>query len=548
MHIKIGENDYEYTDSVKIIDIVKEYFGSNYHRILAAAVNNRLVNLNQKINSDCSIDFIDHTSETGERIYARSLSFVLSKAVKDLYPKAILTVEHSLGNGLYCEINNIKLTEAIVKMLEARMTEIIDKDIPFISKKVSIDEAKQLFLEDRSLEKANIIGYTGKKSVEVYSLDGHIDCFYGPLVPSTGYLKLFKLKYYLPGLLILYPHRDNPEKIPPFKDLPKLAAVFKETENWGKILDIGYAASLNRYIEADQAKDLILISEALHEKKIAEIADMISENSEGTRLICIAGPSSSGKTSFSKRLSIQLRVNGLRPLPISLDNFYLPRELCPRDANGEYDFESIEALDLDLFNETMTSLIQGNEVRLPVFTFKSGTRKFTDPIKIDENQPIIIEGIHGLNEKLTSSIPKSMKFKIYISALTQINIDETNRIPTTYSRLIRRIVRDYQFRGTSALETLRMWGDVRKGEEKNIFPYQEEADVMFNSALLYEFSILKGYAEPLLRAVPDTEPEYSIAYILLELLSFFLPSYNESYIPHNSILREFIGGSCFDVY
>ncbi|TZE82561.1 nucleoside kinase [Calorimonas adulescens] len=548
MHVMIENRDYEFPAGTKIIDMAREVLKDKYTKVLAATLDNRFVNLHQKVDRDCSIGFIDLSGENGERIYARSLAFVLSKAVKDLYPEGTLTVEHSLGNGLYCEINNVRITETIASKLEARMAEIVKQDIPLIPETVPVDEAIERFSKEGSREKAEIIGYSSKKSIDIYSIDGYTDCLYGPLVPSTGYLKLFKLRCYLPGLLILYPHGDSPDTIPPFRDLPKLAAVFKESENWGRILNISYAASLNRDIETGQAKDLVLISEALHEKKIAEIADMISRNSEGTRLICIAGPSSSGKTSFSKRLSIQLRVNGLRPLPISLDNFYLPRELCPRDANGEYDFESIEALDLNLFNETMKSLIQGNEVRLPVFTFKSGIREFTDPIRIDENQPIIIEGIHGLNERLTSSIPKNMKFKIYISALTQINIDETNRIPTTYSRLIRRIVRDYKFRGASALETLKMWDEVRKGEEKNIFPYQEEADVMFNSSLPYELPVLKRYAEPLLISVPDTVPEYSIASTLLNILSFFLPMDDESFIPHNSILREFIGGSCFDVY
>jgi len=469
MHVMIENRDYEFPAGTKIIDMAREVLKDKYTKVLAATLDNRFVNLHQKVDRDCSIGFIDLSGENGERIYARSLAFVLSKAVKDLYPEGTLTVEHSLGNGLYCEINNVRITETIASKLEARMAEIVKQDIPLIPETVPVDEAIERFSKEGSREKAEIIGYSSKKSIDIYSIDGYTDCLYGPLVPSTGYLKLFKLRCYLPGLLILYPHGDSPDTIPPFRDLPKLAAVFKESENWGRILNISYAASLNRDIETGQAKDLVLISEALHEKKIAEIADMISRNSEGTRLICIAGPSSSGKTSFSKRLSIQLRVNGLRPLPISLDNFYLPRELCPRDANGEYDFESIEALDLNLFNETMTSLIQGNEVRLPVFTFKSGIREFTDPIRIDENQPIIIEGIHGLNERLTSSIPKNMKFKIYISALTQINIDETNRIPTTYSRLIRRIVRDYKFRGASALETLKMWDEVRKGEEKTYF-------------------------------------------------------------------------------
>jgi len=462
MRVTIENKDYDFPAGTRIIDMAKEVLKDKYTRVLAAVLDNRYVNLNEIVSGDCSIGFIDISSESGERIYARSLAFVLSKALSDMYPDAALTVEHSLGSGLYCEVNNLKLTQPIVSELEDRMAKIIEQDIPITYGYMTPEEAKKIFAGEGYAEKADIIGYRDGESLTVYSIDGHSDCFYGPLVPSAGYLRIFKLKYYLPGLLILFPHRENPEAVPTFKDLPKLAAVFKESEDWGKILNIGYAASLNRLIESGQARDIILVSEALHEKKIAGIADMITQNSGDIKMICIAGPSSSGKTSFSRRLEIQLRVNGLKPLPISLDNFYLPRELCPKDENGEYDFESIEALDLSLFNNTMTSLIQGDEVSLPIFRFNGGSRQFTEPIRLGENQPIIIEGIHGLNERLTSSIPKNMKFKIYISALTQINIDESNRIPTTYSRLIRRIVRDFSFRGTPAVETLRMWDEVRK--------------------------------------------------------------------------------------
>ncbi len=546
MHVEIEGKSYDFPAGCKIIDMAEEVLGDKYTRVLAATIDNRFVNLSESVYEDCSIGFIDLSSEDGERIYSRSVAFVLSKALEGIYPEAVLTVEHSLGNGLYCEVNGLKLTQSIVSELEAGMAQIIEQDIPIGHREMAADEAKCIFEGNRYAEKASILGYKSG-SLNVYSLEGHSDCFYGPMAPSTGCLRLFALKYYMPGLLILFPHMEDPDMIPEFKDLPKLSGVFKESENWGKILDIGYASSLNRFIETGRAKDIILISEALHEKKIAEIADMITQHIGGIKLVCIAGPSSSGKTSFSQRLGIQLRVNGLKPLSISLDNFYLPRELCPRDENGEYDFESIEALDLALFNETIAALIQGGEVRLPIFKFNGG-RQFTDPIRLGKDQTIIIEGIHGLNERLTSSIPKSMKFKIYISALTQLNIDESNRIPTTYSRLIRRIVRDHSFRGADALKTLRMWNDVRKGEESNIFPYQEEADVMFNSFLPYELPILKRYAQPLLSSVPQTEPEYAMASTLLDILSFFLPMDEETVIPHNSLLREFIGGSCFDVY
>ncbi len=549
MHVMIEGKVHDFPAGCRIIDMAKEVLGNKYSRVLAATLDNKLVNLGESVRKNCDIHFIDLGCEDGERIYSRSIAFVLSKALYNLYPEAVLTVEHSLGNGLYCEVNGLKLTQPIVSELEGRTARIIEQDLPITYRNMNVNDVKNIFAGGKYSEKTDILEYK-KGGLAVYSLGGYSDFFYGPVVPSTGYLRLFALKYYLPGLLLLYPHMKNPDALPEFKDLPKLSGIFKESENWGKILDIGYASSLNRYIESGEAGDIILISEALHEKKIAEIADMITKNIGDIKLICIAGPSSSGKTSFARRLGIQLRVNGLMPISISLDNFYLPRELCPKDKNGEYDFESIDALDLSLFNASMASLIQGSEVRLPVFSFKTGIRQFTKPIKLNTNQPVIIEGIHGLNERLTSSIPKNMKFKIYISALTQLNIDESNRIPTTYSRLIRRIVRDHSFRGADALITLSMWNDVRKGEEDNIFPYQEEADVMFNSFLPYELPVLKRYAQPLLSSVPHDKPEYAMASILLDILSCFLPMDDEAeaVIPHNSLLREFIGDSCFDVY
>ncbi|MDK2919383.1 MAG: uridine kinase [Candidatus Petromonas sp.] len=513
--------------------------------IVAAKVNNKLKELNYQVERDTKVEFIDLTTIDGQRIYQRGLSFVFIRAAMELLPDCKVSVEHSLSKGLYCEIRYKRpINEKDVENIEERMKEIIDEDIPFIKEKVAKEKAREIFKKYGMEAKEKLLKYRNKDFINIYSCGWLKNYFYGYMVPSTGYLKKFRLKFFLPGVIIQYPTKEEPNKIPEFFQQSKLASIFREAEVWGNILDVGYVANLNELIEQNKYPEIIRISEALHEKKVAKIADMITESKK--RVVLIAGPSSSGKTTFAQRLLIQLRVNGQRPVTLSTDDYFVDREKTPKDEEGNYDFESIEAVDLELFNYHLSKLIQGEEVEIPKFNFHEGRREYQGNIlKIREDQPIIIEGIHGLNERLTKDIPQNKKFKIYISALTQLNIDDHNRIPTTDTRLIRRIVRDSKYRGHSALTTLRLWKSVRRGEEKNIFPFQEEADIMFNSALVYELAVLKKYAKPLLKEISEKEPEYIEAKRLLKFLSYFKSIEDDKYILQTSILKEFIGGSCF---
>ncbi len=513
--------------------------------IVAAKVNNNLRELNYILNEDSTLEFIDITSADGQRIYKRSLAFIFIRSAMEILEGCRVSVEHSLSKGLYCEIHYKRpINEKDVEAIENRMREIVEEDIEFEKSSIPKEEAKKIFRKFGMEAKEKLLKYRDEDNINIYSCGWLKNYFYGYMVPSTGYLKKFKLKYQMPGVVIQYPTTDKPNEIPKFIKQPKLSSIFKEAENWGNILNVGYVANLNDIIENNKYPELIRIAEALHEKKIAQIADMITESDK--RLVLIAGPSSSGKTTFAQRLMIQLRVNGLDPITLSTDDYFVDRENTPMDENGEYDFEALEAVDLNLFNDQLTKLIQGQEVHVPTFNFVKGKKEYKGKIlQITSKQPIIIEGIHGLNERLTENISHDKKFKIYISALTQLNIDDHNRIPTTDTRLIRRIVRDSKYRGHSALNTIKLWPSVRRGEERNIFPYQEEADVMFNSALIYELAVLKKYAEPLLKEVSEKDAEYSEAKRLLKFLSYFKSIDKDNYIPQTSILKEFIGGSCF---
>ncbi len=525
---------------------IKDMVETEYDtQIVAARVNNVLKELKFALNEDSEVEFLDLTTSIGLRIYQRGLSFVFIRAAMELLPGCRVSVEHSLSKGLYCEIKyQNPINEDYVEAIEERMREIIYEDVDLEKKSISKEEAREIFQEFNMDAKEKLLKYRNKDCINIYSCGWLKNYFYGYMVPSTGYLKNFKLKFYLPGVIIQFPTKEEPNKIPEFTEQPKLASIFRETEKWGNILNVGYVANLNEIIEKDKHSQLIRVAEALHEKKIAQIADMITKNEK--RVLLIAGPSSSGKTTFAQRLLIQLKVNGLNPITLSIDDYFVDRELTPRDEEGNYDFEALEAVDVNLFNEHMTKLIQGEEVHVPTFNFLIGKREYRNNIlKIDKDQPIIIEGIHGLNEKLTKDIPQNKKFKIYISALTQLNIDDHNRIPTTDTRLIRRMVRDSKYRGHSALTTLKIWKSVRRGEERNIFPFQEEADVMFNSALAYELAVLKKYAEPLLTEIDNKEPEYAEAKRLLKFLSYFKGINDEKFILQTSILKEFTGGSCF---
>lgn len=538
---------FSYKDGTSLLEISRDFQDKFPSTIVAARVNNMLRELTYIPEGDVELEFIDLTSEDGERIYVRSLSCVFIRAAREVIKGCRVSIEHSLGNGIYCEVHGDRsITEPDVLAIEKRMREIIQKDIPFIKESIPLEEAVEMFKKDGQLDKVRLLKYRKRPFINIYSCGWFKDYFYGYMVPSTGFLKKFGLKFYPPGLILQFPNRYSPNDIPRFVDQPKLAAVFKEAEQWGEILRVGDVGSLNDHISAGKGRELVRIAEALHEKKIAQIADEISEHSDRLRVILIAGPSSSGKTTFAQRLSIQLKVNGLRPVSISLDDYFVNRDMTPKDENGNYDFESIEAIDLALFNRQLIELIEGKKVEVPTYNFQKGVREYSgNMLQVEKNQPIIIEGIHGLNERLTSSIPKENKFKIYVSALTQLNIDDHNRIPTTDTRILRRIVRDSQFRSNDALNTIKMWPSVRHGEEKYIFPFQEDADVMFNSALIYELSVLKRYAEPLLQQIDSRHREFSKAKVLLKFLSYFLPFDEEDEIPPNSIIREFIGKSCF---
>lgn len=536
----------EVVEGISLLELSKDCKDDYKSVIVAAKVDNDIKELSFHLYNNAKIEFIDLTNDDGMRIYRRSLCFVLIKAVNDLFPDRKVTINHSISKGIFCEVDGgSMLTETEVSEIEARMTELIKQKIPFIKRIMSIDEAKEIFNKTGRIDRFRAIEYRKKPYVTIYNCDGYEDYFYGYMAPDTGHLEKFALKYYAPGLILMFPEKSNPDVIPKFKEQKKLFTIFKEYKNWGRILGVANVGQLNTIVKEGNVNELIRVGEALHEKKIAQIADMIVFNKDKKRVVLIAGPSSSGKTTFAHRLAIQLKVNGLRPVTISLDDYFVNREHTPVDENGDFDFEALEAIDILLFNQHLASLIRGEEVGIPIFNFPNGCREdFFRKLKIDDDQLLIIEGIHGLNEKLTSSIPKESKFKIYVSAITSMSIDDHNRIPTTDSRMLRRIVRDFQFRGCSAVNTINRWPSVRRGEEKNIFPFQEESDVMFNSALPFELGLLKVLAEPLLSDVNSSQPEYSEARRLIEFLTNFVPIESKE-VPLNSIIREFIGGSCF---
>lgn len=516
--------------------------------IVGAKYNKKIVDLYTEVNEDGEIEFIDLASENGLRIYRQSIVFLLTKAAYELFPDYDIIVEHSLGKSYYCEIAGIdKVSHTELIALQAKMLELAKKDEPIIPQVISRENAIRILSAIGREKTVSLLEKMTWDKVKVHTSGSYSDYSYSVLTPSTKSLKTFKLEPYAKGFLLRFPSQDNPLIVAPYPNLPKLGQIFRESEEWAGILGI---SDLSGYIDAvntskKESNNIIHVAEALHEKKIAQIADEIYAKRDELRLILIAGPSSSGKTTFAQRLATQLRVLGLKPQSISMDDYFVDRELTPKDEKGEYDFEALEAIDLKLFNKHLQMLINCEEVECPVFNFHRGMREDQGrTVKLEINNPIIIEGIHGLNEQLTASIKRENKYKIYISALTQISIDNHNRIPTTDTRLIRRIVRDNQFRSQNALSTLQRWPSVRNGEERNIFPYQEEADVMFNSALIYEISVLKKSAYPLLSEVSSNKEQFSDARRLLCLLSHF-PDVSDEIVPLNSILREFIGGSSY---
>jgi len=544
----VNENKNVDIDNNKsLYDFLKEY-KTDYKKYLGIKVNNKLRELvNADFCENDKVEFLDITDRDGHRIYVRTLSLIYIKACKDVFKNIDVEIKHSLNKGLYTElefkqpVNNTKL-ESIKK----RMKEIIDAQRPVNTVFLDIDEAEKIFLGQGMKDKAELLKYWTKDKIRVYELDGYYDTFYGYLAPNTGYIDKFDLRLFYPGIILNFPTKESNFELPEYIEQKKLYKVFKEAEEWGEIMDVGYVGALNKKIVNNTINDMIRINEALHEKKIAYIADEIAGD-KNIKIVLIAGPSSSGKTTFAQRLSIQLRVNGKKTYALSLDDYFVDRYLTPKDENGAYDFETIDALDLDLFNEQLLSLMTCETVKLPVYNFKLGKREYTrEPVTLTKDHIIIIEGIHGLNDKLTKQIPQINKFKIYISALTQLNIDNHNRISTSDLRLLRRIVRDNTHRGNDALKTMELWDNVVRGTERFIFPYQENADAIFNSALVYELCVLKKYAEPLINGIEKNSKFYPERQRLLKFLSYFKSIEDESAIASTSILREFIGGSCFE--
>ena len=530
-----------------LLELAQEVQKKGEPLIVAARVDNVLRDLQTSVGDFHTIELVDTKSEFGRRIYRRSVVFLLIMAVRELYPEAEVVVQFTAHKGLYCAIQSpFDVTESVVRALEQRMREIVAENRPIVKKRLQREEVVQLFKKSEQIEKANLVMSLETEKASLYYCGEFYDYLFGPMVSATGVLDKFALDAMPGGVLLRTPEPSAPEIVPAFKEQPKFGSILMEAERWASVLHCDYVSDLNRYIRRGEVADIIHVSEALHEKKIAEIADHIASNIKELRLILIAGPSSSGKTSFAQRLRIQLRVNGIEPVSISLDDYFRNWEDTPRTKEGAYDFENIGALDVELFNNHLVRLLNGEEVILPHYNFLTGKREAgTEHLSIAPTSPLIIEGIHGLNEMLTASVPRDKKYKIYISALTQLNIDAHNRIPTTDARLLRRMVRDYQFRGAYALKTLRQWPNVRAGEEKNIFPFQEEADAMFNSALIYELAVLKRYAVPLLEMVPRDVPEYTKANRLLDFCRCFSDITEEYDIPNNSLLREFIGKSIF---
>jgi uridine kinase len=545
--LQLGEKSIiEVQKGTNFKDIVDKYKMDK--DIVLCELNGYYYELGREVPSSGILNMISVNSEVGWKVYSRTLQFIFIKIALDLFPKAKITIEHSISKGIFGEIHKeTPLTENEIVLIKDGMKQLINKDVQIKRVKVNKDKAIEIFNEYGMQDKVTLLKQMNFEEVYLYELDGRYDYFYGHMAYSTGIIKAFDLIRYAHGFILRNPKEGDINVLPEFKEQKSLANIFYETEQWLRILGIGEVGSLNEKVINRDLKDVILVSEALHEKKIANIADQIWRKKD-MKVVLIAGPSSSGKTTFANRLGIQLRVNGLVPISISLDDYFLNRDNTPKDEEGNYNFESINALDLKLFNENLKGLLKGEEVEIPCYNFKTGMREWNNHnIKLPENGVIIVEGIHGLNPILTSEINDRNKFKIYISALTQLNIDNHNRIATTDVRKIRRIVRDYLSRGYGAEETLNMWSSIKKGEKEYIFIYQEEADVMFNSTLVYELSVLKTYALKELDKIKPESPSYNEALRLKSFLSFFKEIEFDD-VPENSILREFIGGSCFYKY
>lgn len=513
--------------------------------VVAALVDNEIRELGYEIRESCRVQFVDLRSEDGARIYQRSLKFLLLKALHDCYPDRDIAIRHSVSKGIFFDVLGPALGEGEIRVLDARMRELVRRDIPFRKVTVSIEEARLVLRDAGRMDRLRAISNREKDYVSLYLFEDVEDYFYGYMVPSSGYLTLFEVEAHEGGIVLVMPKKEHPDRLPVGEIPPKLFNVFAEYTQWIRILGVDDIGHLNERVRTGQINDFIRIAEALHEKRIAQIADQIHEERERVRMVLIAGPSSSGKTTFAQRLSVQLRVNGIVPVNLSVDDYFVNQDKSPRSPDGKPDFEALECVDLALFNQDLQTLIAGGEIEVPTFHFATGRRRYDGRrMKLAPGQVLVIEGIHGLNPRLTRDIPDVNKFRVYISAITSMQIDRHNRIPTTDLRLIRRMVRDHRTRGAHAPKTLDMWPSVRRGEEKNIFPFQEQADAMFNSSLIYELGVLKAHALPLLQEITREQPEYAESRRLLEFMSYF-ESIEPDEVPRTSILREFIGGSSF---
>ena len=548
--IHINGVTYAYPQGTTYGEIAAALQAEYEHQIVLVLENTVLRVLHRTVKDGAEVTLVTTADDSGHKTYKRSLNLLMLKAVKDVtglpeIPRIVQVL--STSNGYFYQMHGELQPDAeFLQQVKARMQELVDAELPIIKEQIPLKEARSIFQERGLTDKEELFRYRLGSTVNLYTLDDYQDYFYGYMVTNTRYLRWFDLMLYDDGFLLLTPEKSEPERVAPFTPSKKVFQIQKESEAWAEWIGVDTVGRLNTSICQEGISHIMLVEEARHEGRIAEIAKEIASHKH-VKFIMIAGPSSSGKTTFSRRLSTQLSVNGLTPHPISVDNYYKERTETPKNPDGSYDFECLEALDLELFEKQMTQLLNGEEVELPRYSFVTGSKEYKgDYMKLGEGDVLVIEGIHGLNDRLSDFIPSDRKFKIYLSALTQLNIDEHNRIPTTDGRLIRRIVRDYRTRATSAQETIAMWDSVRRGEEKYIFPNQEHADAMFNSALIYEMSVLKIYAEPLLFQIPDTAKEYVEAKRLLKFLSYFVGIPSDG-VPNNSILREFIGGSCFDV-
>lgn len=548
--VKINGEERQYPQGATYEDVANDYQQEYENLIALAARDGKIRELFKKLTRDCEVTFFTLKDDVGNKTYVRSATMLFLKAVFDVCGREAAQscrVEFAIGNGSYISPKGkINATEENAAKIRNRMRELVEAKTPFLKRSYSLDNAMELFRKEGMKDKEKLFRYRRGSFVNIYEMDGYYDYYYGYMLPNAGYVKWFDVIAYEDGFMLLLPDKKDPTHVKPFQERKLLFRTLKESEEWGKEIGIETVGDLNDQICRGSLSELILVQEAQQERKIGEIAKSIVDRG-GVKFVMIAGPSSSGKTSFSHRLSIQLKTLGKTPHPIALDDYFVNREFTPRDENGDYNFECLEAIDVKQFNDDMCRLLAGERVELPSFNFKTGKREYKGNFKqLGPDDILVIEGIHGLNEKTSYALPEESKYKIYISALTNINIDEHNRIPTTDGRLLRRMVRDARTRGADARRTIDMWASVRRGEEQNIFPFQEDADAMFNSVLIYELAVLKQFAEPLLFQIDKGEPEYYEAKRLLKFLEYFLGVTSES-LPNNSLCREFVGGSCFNV-